>query len=132
MFAPVSGRTNHSVLANALLENADKKFLSVLAGSPKGPCVLGRLRRMLCLKTQTKFFFLFDMLNISVLSLRSVNYWRDVRAVQCACFENRCTITGTGGSNPSLSAEKLSSTLKYPIYFVKRFKSRSQQSDFYF
>ena len=47
---------------------------------------------------------------------------------------NTLTIKHIGGyvQYPLNSAEKLSSTLKYPIYFVKRFKSRSQQSDFYF
>jgi hypothetical protein len=41
---------------------------------------------------------------------------RDVRAVQCACFENRCTVTGTGGSNPSLSA---SIVLKGIVFYWK-------------
>ncbi len=31
-------------------------------------------------------------------------FWRDGRVVECGGLENRCTVTGTGGSNPSFSA----------------------------
>jgi hypothetical protein len=58
-----------------------------------------------------------DMLGVLVVSVRPVIFaallrcpWdekgirRGARVVDRVCLENRCAFTGTGGSNPSLSA----------------------------
>ena len=39
------------------------------------------------------------------MGLSMMTIWRGGRAVECGGLENRFTLTGNGGSNPSLSAD---------------------------
>ncbi len=50
-----------------------------------------------------KFIWPLDI-RLRVLYSNSYNlYWSDGRVVERGGLENRCTLTGTGGSNPSRS-----------------------------
>ena len=44
---------------------------------------------------------------------------RNGRVVECGGLENRCTLTGTGGSNPSFSANSLPRDLRSRLYFLR-------------